>query len=63
MLVVRVGDVFEPGGGVTGGVGLLDGEVGHQRIRRGAVPVAFTGFEPHGVAGRIHRACFPAGRC
>ena len=62
-IVVPVGDVLEPRGGIAGGVGLLDGAVGHQIIRRGAVPVAFAGFEPHGVAGKFRQACFPAGDC
>src|SRR6188508_1160123 len=47
--VLLVCDVLFPGRGAAL-ERLLDGDVGHQRVGRGAVPVALAGSEPHGVA-------------
>ena len=38
-LAFSVGDVIEPFGGGAVGVGFLDRQVGHERVRRRAVPV------------------------
>jgi hypothetical protein len=49
--VFRVRYVLFPADGVTIRVGILDGNVCHERIRPGAVPVAFFWLEPYRVAG------------
>src|SRR4051794_28919708 len=48
--VLLVGDVFEPVDGLAVEL-LLDGDVGHRRRGRRAVPVLFAGGEPHDVTG------------
>lgn len=50
-LVLLVGDVFAPGDGATGVIGLLDRDVDHEAVWCGAVPVVLAGLEEHTVAG------------
>src|SRR3954453_13651339 len=49
--VLLVGDVLAPRHGAAGLVVLLHGDVGHEAVRGGAVPVVLTGLEEHAVAG------------
>src|SRR5215204_1757611 len=49
--VLLVGDVLAPGDGAAGLVVLLHGDVDHEAVRRGAVPVVLARFEEHTVAG------------
>src|SRR3954468_16084639 len=49
--VLVVGDVVEPGHDPPVGVGLLDGDVGHEPVRGGSVPVLLAGFDVDHVAG------------
>src|SRR5690242_2958190 len=49
--VLVVGDVLAPGHGAAALVVLLHGDVGHEAIRSGAVPVLLAGFEEDAVAG------------
>src|SRR3954468_21780231 len=49
--VLLVGDVLAPGDGAAALVVLLHGDVGHEAVRRGAVPVVLAGLEEHAVAG------------
>src|SRR5215208_45357 len=48
--VLLVGDVFAPGDGAAGVVGLLHRYVGHEAVRGGAVPVVLSGIEVDAVA-------------
>jgi len=43
--------VFAPGDGAACVVVLLHGDVGHEAVWRGTVPVVFAGLEEHAVAG------------
>src|SRR5207247_2852237 len=45
------GDVAPPHDGTAGVVGFLDGQVGHEALRGGAVPVVLAGLEIDAVAG------------
>src|SRR3954447_24425703 len=56
--VLLVGDVLAPCHGAAGLVVLLHGDVGHEAVGRGAVPVILCGLEEHAVAGadRLDRA-------
>src|SRR3954452_3403085 len=59
VLVVLVGDRLEPRGGVLpAGEALQHGEVAHEGVRRGAVPVLLPGRADDGVTGAHaqHRA-------
>src|SRR3954447_9942806 len=49
--VLRVGDGGQPVHDVVVGVGLVDGQVDHEPVRCGAVPVLLVGLEQHAVAG------------
>src|ERR687886_1590026 len=49
--VLGVGDVVEPGHDLTGVVGFLDGDVGHEPVGGGAVPVLLAGLDVDDVAG------------
>src|SRR6266550_3005202 len=49
--VLVVADVAAPGDGAAGVVVLLHGDVDHQSVGRGAVPVVFAGLEEDAVAG------------
>src|SRR5262249_14180027 len=49
--VLLVADVPPPGDGAAGLVGLLDRDVDHQAVGRGAVPVVLIGLEVDAVAG------------
>src|SRR5690242_11492603 len=49
--VLLVGDVLAPGDRAAGLVDLLDGDVDHEAVRGGAVPVVLTGLEEDAVAG------------
>src|SRR3954454_19067678 len=49
--VLVVGDVVEPGHDLTVLVGLLDGDVRHEPVGRGAVPVLLAGLDVDDVAG------------
>src|SRR5829696_3209681 len=49
--VLLVGDVISPDDGTAGLVGLLHRYVGHEAVRRGAVPVVLSGLEEHRVVG------------
>ena len=44
-------DVVEPGDDLAVLVGLLDGDVGHEAVGGGAVPVLLAGFDVDDVAG------------
>ncbi len=46
-----VGDVLAPGDGAAGLVGFLDGDVAHEAVGGGAVPVVLSGLEEDPVAG------------
>src|SRR3954468_9996807 len=48
--VLLVGDVLAPGHGAAGLVVLLHGDVGHEAVGGGAVPVVLAGLEEHAVA-------------
>ena len=48
--VLRVGDVVAPSGGVALVVNVDDRDVGHEAVRRGAVPVLLLGLEEDAVA-------------
>src|SRR5207244_11325516 len=50
-VVLVVGDVIAPGGAAALVVDLEHREVGHEAVRRGAVPVLFAGLEEDAVAG------------
>src|SRR6266516_6780349 len=50
-VVLLVGDVFAPGDWAAVLVGLLHGDVSHEAVGRGAVPVVFAWLEEHAVAG------------
>src|SRR2546429_7303823 len=52
--VLLIGDVRAPGDGAALVVDLLQGEVGHEAGRRGAVPVVLARLEEHAVAGPDH---------
>src|SRR5215213_2477294 len=61
--VLLVGDLLAPGhhpARPAGLVGLLDGDVDHEAVRSGAVPVVLAGLEEHAVAGPddLDRAAF-----
>src|SRR5829696_10505518 len=49
--VLLVGDVLAPGDRAAGLVVLLHGDVDHEAVRRGAVPVVLARLEEHAVAG------------
>src|SRR3954462_8291507 len=49
--VFVVGDVSEPGDDLSVVVGFLDGDVGHEPVGCGAVPVLLAGFDVAHVAG------------
>src|SRR3954470_621118 len=49
--VLLVGDMLAPGDGAAGLVVLLHGDVGHEAVRGGAVPVVLAGLEEDAVAG------------
>src|SRR5215218_2324931 len=49
--VLLVGDVLAPGDRAAGLVVLLHGDVDHEAVRRGAVPVVLAGLEEHAIAG------------
>jgi hypothetical protein len=49
--VLLVGDVLAPCDGAALVVDFLHGEVGHEAVGSGAVPVVFAGLEVHAVAG------------
>src|SRR3954454_3382687 len=49
--VLLVGDVLAPVDGAAGLVVLLHGDVEHEAVRGGAVPVVLTGLEEDAVAG------------
>src|SRR3954470_11796771 len=49
--VLLVGDMLAPGDGAAGVVGFLHGEVGHEPVGGGAVPVVLAGLEVHAIAG------------
>src|SRR3954449_2106680 len=49
--VLLVGDVFSPGDRAAGLVVLLHGDVRHEAVRGGAVPVVLARLEEHAVAG------------
>src|SRR5215218_11492208 len=49
--VLLIGDVLAPGDRVAVLVVLLHGDVDHEAVRRGAVPVVLAGLEEHAVAG------------
>jgi hypothetical protein len=48
---VLVGDVLAPRDGSAALVVLLHGDVGHEAVSGGAVPVVLAGLEEHAVAG------------
>ena len=50
-VVLRVRDGLAESAGAAVLVELLDGDVGHEPVRGGAVPVVLPGFEEHAVAG------------
>ena|SRR5215211_2085647 len=50
-VVLLVGDVVTPGRGVGFVVDVLHREVGHEAVRRSAMPVLLTGLEEHAVTG------------
>jgi hypothetical protein len=52
--VLLVGDVLEPGGAVAVGGALIQGDVGHEIARCGAVPVCFAGRGIDNLAGPGH---------
>src|SRR3954468_22669413 len=56
--VLLVGDVAAPGHGAAGLVVLLHGDVGHEPVGCGAVPVVLAGLEEDAVPGtdRLDRA-------
>src|SRR4051812_8295252 len=58
--VLLVGDVLAPGDRAAGLVVLLHGDVDHEAVRRGPVPVVLTGIEEDAVAGAdlLDRAAF-----
>src|SRR4051794_33210340 len=49
--VLLVADVLAPGDRAARLVDLLHGDVEHEAVRRGAVPVVFAGLEEDAVAG------------
>src|SRR3954466_9178374 len=51
--VLLVGDGGQPVDDGVVGVGLVDREVDHQPVGRGAVPVLLVGLEQDAVAGRM----------
>jgi hypothetical protein len=59
--VLLVGDVDSPRRAVPFRVDLEHGEVGHEPVRRGAVPVLLARLEVHPIAGADHfdRAAAP----
>src|SRR5436190_13379312 len=61
LLVLGVGDVLAPSGGRSCLVGLLQGEVCHEAVRCGSVPVFLPWLEEHTVAGSdgLDRAAAP----
>jgi len=55
--VVGFAHVFLPSGSLPFGICPLHGQVDHDRVWRGAVPVALAGLKPDHVAGRqFHNA-------
>src|SRR5437763_795338 len=52
--VLLIGDVRAPGDGAALVVDLLQGEVGHEARRRGAVPMVLARLEEDAVAGPDH---------
>src|SRR6185295_17540168 len=58
--VLLVADVLAPGHGAAGLVVLVHGDVGHEAVRGGAVPVVLARREEHAVAGAdlFDRAAF-----
>jgi hypothetical protein len=53
LAVLVVGDMFAPGSPVAVVVDLKHGEVGHEAIWGGAVPVLLAGLEEDRVTGRM----------
>src|SRR4051812_14348144 len=58
--VLLVRDVLPPGHRVAAVVVLVHGDVSHEAVRGGAVPVVLAGFEEHAVArpDLLDRAAF-----
>ena len=52
--VLLVGDVLSPADGAAALVVLLHGDVNHEAVRSGPVPVVLAGLEEHAVAGPDH---------
>lgn len=50
-VVFGVADVLASGGGVAFVIDLDHGEVGHEAVRGGAVPVLLSGLEEDAVSG------------
>jgi hypothetical protein len=50
-VVLLVGDVLAPVDGAAGVVGFLHGDVGHEALGSGAVPVLLAGLEVDAIAG------------